>query len=219
MSFSGEMFHALSEARRPTLELAASISLAEVARPWLQMQFQVTRATSETLDYAIGRCSRVGHEDLFELSLCEFFERKSVDEDGHGQMMASDMVLAGVSGPHSYESPSPFVAEMTGRQFHLIAFHHPVAYLGYIALLEGFVPDPATVDAIAKESGLPLVAFRTVRMHAQVDVGHKAELAKMLDEVPPRLRTLVMENGLRCAELQRSALGLLQANQETEMRR
>lgn len=219
MSFSGELFHALGEARRPTLELAQTLDLSEIARPWLRLQFQVTRATSETLDYAIGRCGKVGHEDFFEMTLCEYFERKSNDEDGHGLMMASDMVQAGVSGPPPDESPNPFVAEMAGRQFYLLAFAHPAAYLGYIALLEGFVPDLATVDTIAKESGLPLVAFRTVRMHAGADVGHKAELVKMLDEVPPKLRPLVMDNGLRCAELQRSALGLLQANQDTGMRR
>jgi hypothetical protein len=129
------------------------------------------------------------------------------------------MVLAGVSCPLPHESPNPFVAEMAGRQFYLLAFAHPSAYLGYIALLEGFVPSPGVVDAIAKESALPAVAFRTVRMHAAVDVGHKLELSKILDDMPAKYRALVMDNGLRCAELQRAALGVLKLNQETEMRR
>ncbi len=219
MSFSGELFHALGEAKRPTLELAQTLDLPAIAQQWLRLQFQVTRATSETLDYAIGRCAKWDHEDMFEVGLCEFFERKSIDEDGHGQMMAIDMVRAGISNILPHESPNQFVAEMAGRQFYLLAFAHASAYLGYIALLEGFVPTVEQVNAFAEGSGLPEIAFRTIRMHAGVDVGHKQELAKMLDEVPAKFRPLVMENGLRCAELQREALRLLNSNLETEMRR
>jgi hypothetical protein len=219
VSFSGDVFHALSEARRPTLELAQGLDMPAIAQQWLRLQFQITRATSATLDFAVKHCAMWDHEDPFEISLCEYFGRKSNDEDGHGQMMASDMLQAGVPAPLPNESPNPFVAEMAGRQFYLLAFAHPAAYLGYIALLEGFVPTMEQVSAFADGSGLPAVAFRTIRMHAGVDVAHRQDLAKILDDVPAKLRMLVMENGLRCAELQRSALGLLQANLETEMRR
>lgn len=219
MSFSGDLFGAIAEARRPTLELAQELDLPTIARPWLQLQFQVTRATSQTLDYAIGRCDRAMHQDGFDNDLCTYFERKSVDEDGHGEMLLSDLMQAGIEGIQAHHAPNPSVAEMCGRQFYLLAFHHPAAYLGYVALLEGFVPTPAQVNALAEGSGLPAIAFRTIRMHAGADVGHKKELAEMLDVTPARLQPLIISNSLRCAALQREALEILQANQETEMRR
>jgi hypothetical protein len=59
--------------------------------------------------------------------------------------------------------------------------YHPVAVLGYIALLEGYPPSPEMLDEMATRSGYPPEAFRTLRLHAELDPGHGAELDRMLD--------------------------------------
>ena len=59
--------------------------------------------------------------------------------------------------------------------------YHPVAVLGYIALLEGYPPSPGMLEELSAGSGYPPEAFRTLRLHAELDPGHGAELDRMLD--------------------------------------
>ena len=39
--------------------------------------------------------------------------------------------------------PPPSVAGLVGSQYYWILHHHPVAFLGYVALMEGYPPTPS----------------------------------------------------------------------------
>jgi hypothetical protein len=199
LGFAAEFFEQVGEARAPTMAVASRLDLAAIARPWLLMGYQVIRATTPVLRYALNRTTE------YEGPLAKYFAEKLRDEAGHDDMWLRDMRAAEMSEPDA-APPNPFIAEMVGRQYYLIDFVNPAAYLGYIGLLEGFQPTAEQVDAFAQASGLPSTAFRCARMHASVDVEHRENLTAALDVLPANLHHHVLDNGIRCAELHRAAL-------------
>jgi hypothetical protein len=61
--------------------------------------------------------------------------------------------------------------------------HHPIAYLGYTAVLEG----PASVEYLESaigRTGLPQKAFSTLLHHARLDAGHEDDLDALIDRLP-----------------------------------
>jgi hypothetical protein len=180
------------------------MDFARLAKPWLLMLFQVIRATSPALEMARGRCDLSGDAGR---ALWSYFHEKWDDEDMHDVLLLDDLKSIGVNPEASV--PNPFVAEMVGRQFYLIEFSHPAAYLGYIGLLEGFPPTLGQIDELERVSGLPSSAFRTARLHARVDVEHRRALSEILDRTPEHLRPPILANALRCAALQSGALAHL----------
>jgi hypothetical protein len=76
------------------------------------------------------------------------------------------------------------VATLVGAQYYWIAHFHPVAILGYIAVLEGTPPIEAEIRAIAERTSLPLDAFSTLVRHARLDPHHRDDLNQALDGLP-----------------------------------
>lgn len=201
MGFAETYVAAMTVAREPTLALAQTLDFKAIAKPWLLMLFQVIQATVPVLIRAA--------DDAAEQWLADFYWGKFREERWHAAALLEDLEAAGI--PHARSAPvNPFVAEMVGRQYYLIEFVHPIAYLGYIGLLEAFPPTLAQIDELERVSGLPSAAFRTARMHATVDVEHRKDLLAMLDAVPSEHHALILSNGIRCAQLQRLALNSLQ---------
>lgn len=208
MGFAETFFGVVGEARRPTLEFVARLDFRLLAKPWLVMLYQVIRGTAPLLERAQAAC------DLTEESgraVYDYFASKLRDEAGHEEMFLAD--LEGVVDVGAVP-PNPFVAEMVGRQYYLVDFVHPATYLGFIGLLEGFAPTLEQVAELQTKSGLPAEAFRTARLHAHADVGHRQTLAVALDEVPQALHAPILANALRCVALQAGALAHL-SQQET----
>lgn len=73
---------------------------------------------------------------------------------------------------------------MVGAQYYWVLHYHPVCVLGYLMVIEGNPPDQRRLQDLQIRSGLPTSAFRTMLEHADVDIGHAAELADLLDRLP-----------------------------------
>jgi hypothetical protein len=211
--FSADFFMAMEVARRPVLEASvqafASMPSRVFVPRWFLMLYQIIQATESVLDFALDdiQCRAPDSDRQDRCHLQAFYERKLRDEHGHDRLLLDDLARVGVSASRVFSAPvNPLIAEMVGRQFYLIEFVHPATYLGFIGLLEGFPPTMEQIDAIQAASGLPTEAFSCARLHAKADVGHREELAKMLDEVPAHLHAAILANGLRCAALQCAAL-------------
>lgn len=205
MGFSEEFFATVSDARAPFVALAAQIRDMRAFVPrWFLTSFHAIRATVPTLRFALRR-THATTEFMGELR--RFYNLKLCEEGGHVDLLRSDLMKMGVE----FEETAPLapIADMMGRQFYLIHFLHPSAYLGYIGLLEGFQPSLPQVDALREASGYPEDAFSCARLHATADQAHKKELAKFLDEVPPRFRRCIVVNAVRCVELQAQALTII----------
>ncbi|MFD4032167.1 iron-containing redox enzyme family protein [Streptomyces sp. NPDC058637] len=107
------------------------------------------------------------------------------EEEGHDTWLLEDLRSAGRTPAEALgPMPSPVVAGLVGAQYYWIEHHHPVTLLGYIAVLEGYAPSPGLTPRIARLTGLPDAALRTVREHAVLDTGHLGELYALLDRLP-----------------------------------
>jgi pyrroloquinoline quinone (PQQ) biosynthesis protein C len=112
--------------------------------------------------------------------------QEHVDEElGHDETLLGDLEAIGVPRLDVLEQvPSPSVAALVGGQYYWIHHHHPVAFLGYIALMEGYPPTAELIETLADRTGYPPEAFRTFDQHAELDPGHKDHLDRTLDALP-----------------------------------
>lgn len=114
-----------------------------------------------------------------------YFERHLLEEEGHDRWVLEDLEELGVSREDTLQRiPPPTVAALVGAQYYWIRHHDPVALLGYMMVLEGYPARVEAVDDLAKRSGLPPAAFRTVREHAAADVDHSLDLDRLIDGLP-----------------------------------
>jgi hypothetical protein len=84
--------------------------------------------------------------------------------------------------------PSPAVASLVGSQYYWILHYHPVAFLGYVALMEGYPPTPELIETLITRTGYPRQAFRTYIEHAELDPGHRERLDRTIDSLPLEAR-------------------------------
>jgi hypothetical protein len=109
-----------------------------------------------------------------------------VDEElDHDQTLLGDLETLGFARATVLERmPSPAVAALVGSQYYWILHHHPVTFLGYVALMEGYPPTPELIETLIARTGYPAEAFRTYLEHAELDPGHRDRLDRTLDALP-----------------------------------
>jgi len=158
--------------------------LASLFPEFLITVHQVIRATVPALQTAASCARARGSSDLIAMELAEYFEHHAAEEVGHDEWLLEDIAALGVSRDEVLcRLPSPAVAALVGSQYYWMFHHHPIAYLGYTAVLEG----PASVEYLEsaiKRTGLPEKAFSTLLHHARLDAGHESDLDVMLDRLP-----------------------------------
>ncbi|WNF31212.1 iron-containing redox enzyme family protein [Streptomyces sp. C11-1] len=155
-------------------------------RTYLCTMHAVIRASVPLMELALERVRRrVSSGDPSAAPLAAYLEEHIREEEGHDAWLLEDLRAAGGTPDEALAPmPSPLVAALVGAQHYWIEHHHPVALLGYIAVLEGYAPAPGLTDRIARRTGLPTAALRTVREHSVLDTGHLDELYALLDRLP-----------------------------------
>jgi hypothetical protein len=163
--------------------LLANPRLAELWPAYLVMEHEIIRATVPLTIAARGRAA--ASADPVCDSLVEYLDEHVDEEKGHDQTLLDDLETLGVTrGAVLRRMPSPTVAQLVGAQYYWIEHHHPIAFLGFVAVMEGFPPTPALLETLRRRTGLPPAAFRTYEEHAQLDPGHRDHLDKTLDALP-----------------------------------
>jgi RimJ/RimL family protein N-acetyltransferase len=123
--------------------------------------------------------------DPVAAALAPYLEQHIPEEQDHDEWLLDDLQLLGRARSEVLvRLPSPTVAALVGSQYYWIFHYHPVALLGYIAVLEGYPPSTAMIDELVAGTGYPREAFRTMLAHAELDPGHAEELDELLDELP-----------------------------------
>jgi hypothetical protein len=174
---SARMRAALAQAT-PALRIAAAqVWQKPGLRPryqrYLRVMHGVLRASVPLMERAAAR-SAPG-------SLRDYFRRHIEEEREHDEWLIEDLAVLGCPRSVVDEVPPPVVARLVGAQYYWIEHHHPVALLGYIAVLEGNAPDPGLCARLVTHAGLPPAALRTVREHAALDTGHTEEVYQLLE--------------------------------------
>ena len=132
---------------------------------------------------ALGRAREL--DDPLTAPLARYLEEHVDEELGHDETLLGDLELLGLDRATVLERiPSPAVAALVGSQYYWILHYHPVAFLGYIALMEGYPPTPELIDELVERTGHPRAAFRTYIEHAELDPGHRDRLDRTIDTLP-----------------------------------
>ncbi|MFF0274038.1 iron-containing redox enzyme family protein [Streptomyces sp. NPDC004330] len=166
---------------------------------YLAAMHPLVRASVPLLLRAAERCAERPDDPAARL-LAAYFLRHAEEERDHDVWLLDDLAAAG-AGPAPV--PHPVAVELAGAQYYRIEHEHPVALLGYIAVLEGNAPGPRLADHLAGATGLPGRAFRTLREHAALDGGHLDDLYRVLDALAPgpARQTAVAVSALHTANL------------------
>lgn len=158
---------------------------------YLVLLHTIVRASVSLMAEATERLTTAGDTDPLAPGLRQYLERHIEEEAGHDEWLLEDLETIGVDrGDVLSQLPSPHVAAAVGAQYYWIRHHHPVALLGYIAVLEGHPPTAETVRTWKQRTGLPPDAFRTLEHHAAVDPSHNADLDALIDSLPLSDRNL-----------------------------
>ena len=103
---------------------------------------------------------------------------------GHEQWLLDDLASFGISRDQVLQRlPYASVAALVGVQYYWMLHVHPIAYLGYISVVE----EPASMEFLetaSRRTGIALSSMSGHVMHARLDPDHVAEFDAALDALP-----------------------------------
>jgi pyrroloquinoline quinone (PQQ) biosynthesis protein C len=165
--------------------LVAHPSVRALYPEYLVTSHWIIRASVPLMEAARARAEALSETDATAAALARYLDEHIPEEIGHDEWLLDDLETLGIDRASVLaRPPSTTVAAVVGAQYYYVLHHHPVALLGYIALLEGYPPSAELVDELAARTGYDAGAFRTLRIHAELDPGHRAELDATLDRLP-----------------------------------
>jgi len=155
--------------------------LRELWPEYLVLQHQIIRATVPLTEAALERTRKLQGDSL----LATYLEEHVGEELNHDEGLLEDLESLGLGRAEVLgRMPSAAVAALVGAQYYWIRHHHPVAFLGYVALMEGYPPTTELIETLAARTGYPEESFRTFAQHAELDPGHRDHLDETLDALP-----------------------------------
>lgn len=186
-----------SELLRLKLALAAGEYDAAAEALWLHPELasrfpdylfrihSIIRASVPVMEAARDRAAELANDDPACAALAAYLAQHVPEERHHDDWLLDDLEILGVTRTDVWSrQPSATVAALVGAQYYWIRHFHPVAILGYIAVLEGTPPTEAHVEGVIERTGLPPDAFRTFIKHARLDPHHRDDLDAALDAMP-----------------------------------
>jgi Iron-containing redox enzyme len=134
---------------------------------------------------ALERSHALAGEDPLAAPLADYLAEHVDEELHHDDTLLGDLEVLGIESQSVLERmPSPEAAALVGQQYYWILHFHPVAFLGYVAVMEGYPPTPELIEALIARTGFPREAFKTYVEHAELDPGHREHLDRTLDSLP-----------------------------------
>lgn len=168
----------------------------------------IIRASVLLMEHALLRCRQLS-SDPVATSMTGYLEKHIREEAHHDDWLLDDLALLGFD-PAVVRSRTPAskVAAMVGSQYYWIWHHHPVALLGYIAVMEGNPPTSEQIDALMERTGFPRDAFRTMIRHSVLDPRHREDLDELIDilQLSPEQRGLIGLSALHTIDVGGAAL-------------
>lgn len=145
----------------------------------------IVRASVPLMKAAREQALLLAPADTACAQLVSWLEQHIQEEAHHDEWLLEDLEHLGVSREAALRRiPSPRVAQMVGAQYYWIQHVHPLALLGYIAVLEGEPIRREELELAIARTGLPRPAFRTFFEHSDLDEKHCEDVERILDELP-----------------------------------
>jgi hypothetical protein len=164
--------------------LIAHRRVRELYPEYLFISHCVIRASVPLMDAGRVRAQARAEIDPVSAALAPYLEEHIAEELHHDEWLLDDLEFLG--RPRSEvlaRPPLPAVAALVGAQYYWIFHYHPVALLGYIAVLEGYPPSLKMIADLASATDYGPDAFRTMVAHAELDPGHRDELYELVDSL------------------------------------
>jgi hypothetical protein len=177
--------------------------LRELYPEYLVMMHGIIRASVPLMETSLAT-ARTLRDDPVAALLTDYLEHHIPEERGHDAWLLEDLESLGVPRDRVLgRVPSVTIAALVGAQYYWMQHVHPVGLLGYVALLEGYPPSPQDIDQVQAATGYAPAAFRTLRLHADLDPHHRNDLADLLDSLPltEQQRTLIGLSAITSVEL------------------
>ena len=112
----------------------------------------IVRASVPLMEVARQRATSIAGEDPVAAGLAAYLYEHIPEELDHDEWVLQDLELLGVDRTHVLaRPPTPTIAQFVGAQYYWVAHYHPVALLGYIALLEGYPPMPGSSTSWSRQ--------------------------------------------------------------------
>jgi hypothetical protein len=159
--------------------------LEQIVPPYLVLLHQLMRASVPLMTCGAEVCEKLAATDPLARMLGDYYLGHIEDELNHDAWALEDLAAAGYDVDCAISIvPSPQLANLVGSQYYWVIHHHPIMLMGYITVLEAFPPSKERVDEIRDRSGITEAAFRTLRIHGELDPTHSAEIDDTLNELP-----------------------------------
>jgi hypothetical protein len=151
----------------------------------LIQQHEIIRATVPLTEAALARSRELPERDELAAPLSSYLEEHVAEELHHDETLLDDIELLGIDRARvAARMPSPTVAALVGSQYYWIAHYHPITFLGFVALMEGYPPTPELIETLIARTGFPREAFKTYIAHGELDPGHRNHLDRTIDSLP-----------------------------------
>jgi hypothetical protein len=174
---------ALPELGLAGLAYTSHSRFAEILPHYVYATHCMIRASVPLMRVAAERSRELN--DAVAQAIAKYFAKHIREEMHHDDWLLEDLAVLGYDPAELLKQPpSGWVAAMVGSQYYWIYHYHPVALLGYIAVMEGYPPTEEQVDDLVARTGYPREAFRTMLRHAKLDPHHRDDLDRLLDTLP-----------------------------------
>lgn len=155
----------------------------ELYPEYLFMSHCIIRASVPLMERARERARRLPGDPVAAI-VADYFSAHIEEERGHDEWLLEDLASLGINREAVLtRPPSADVAALVGAQYYWIEHYHPVALLGYVALLEGYPPVASEIEDLRRRTGYAQEAFRTLSLHGELDPHHGDELDAVLDSL------------------------------------
>jgi len=159
--------------------------LREIYPEFLFRNHSVIRSSVPLMKAAAEACEKTRTRDPLSPGMLSYFEKHIPEETGHDDWVLDDLELLGFRREDILQRlPSPSAAALAGAQYYWIRHVHPVALLGFIAVLEGTPPDVKFFEETADRINVPRRAFSNLLLHGKLDPQHRDDLDRTLDALP-----------------------------------
>jgi Iron-containing redox enzyme len=152
----------------------------------LELMYSEVRATVPLLVAAERRALELAARgDVTADAMTEWLRLHIREERHHATWILGDFARVGGDPDALRVRPgSPTIAALVGSVYYWTLHAHPVAILGYCAVLEGYPPSRTFIERMVHETGWPEKAFRTLRHHSTIDLRHGGEVFELIDRLP-----------------------------------
>lgn len=176
---------ARAELDSAALALWTHPQLGDVYPEFLFRNHATIRCSVPLMQAAADVCARMRASDPLVDGMYTYLTKHIPEERGHDEWVLDDLEQMGVPRKEALARiPPPSVAALAGAQYYWIHHVHPVALLGFIAVLEGTPPDVEYFELTADRAGLPRSAFSNLLLHGKLDPQHRDDLDHALDALP-----------------------------------